>query len=160
MKCIACQRRKCGPRTVLQNKRDPVGIRWEKVSVDIMGPINTPSRQGSNYILVATDYFSKYTEIHALVDHKAVTVANALLTNWFCRHGPPKELLSDQKREFVSELMQHFSKSLGITQIKATAFHPSSNGAVERQNRTIQDMIAVRINEDTSDCHLIYKLFK
>ena len=91
MKCIACQRRKCGPRTVLQNKRDPVGKRWEKVSVDIMGPIN-------NYILVATDYFSKYTEMYALVDHKAVTVANALLTNWFRRHGPPKELLSDQGR--------------------------------------------------------------
>ena len=114
MKCIACQRRKCGPRTVLQNKRDPVGIHWEK-----------------------------YTEIYALVDHKAVIVANTLFTNWLCRHGPPKELLSDQGREFVSELMQHFSKSLGITQIKATAFHPSSNGAVERQNRTVQDMIAV-----------------
>ena len=30
--------------------------------LDVIGPINPPSSQGRQYILAATDYFSKWTE--------------------------------------------------------------------------------------------------
>ena len=33
--------------------------------MDFMGPFKPPSAQGNKYIMVVTDYFSKYVEVKA-----------------------------------------------------------------------------------------------
>jgi len=46
------------------------------------------------------DYFTKYPEVYAIPNQEASTVADALVTNFFCRFGVPMELHSDQCRNF------------------------------------------------------------
>jgi hypothetical protein len=50
--------------------------------MDFMGPFKPPSTHGNKYIMVVTDYFSKYVEVKALPDQTAETTADAFLYKW------------------------------------------------------------------------------
>ena len=55
--------------------------------MDLFGPLKVRSANGKKYIMVMTDAFSKYTELVAICDKKADTVAKAFFERWICRHG-------------------------------------------------------------------------
>ena len=50
---------------------------------------------GETYLVIAMDYFTKWPEVCAIRNQEASTVADALVTNFFCRFGVPMELYSD-----------------------------------------------------------------
>jgi hypothetical protein len=52
------------------------------------------------------DYFTKWPEVYAVPNQEATTIAEALVTNFFCRFCVPRELHSDQGRNFESHLLQ------------------------------------------------------
>jgi hypothetical protein len=54
------------------------------------------------------DYFTKQPEAYAIASQEASTVAEALVTNFFCRFGMPWELHSNKGRNFESPLLQEF----------------------------------------------------
>jgi hypothetical protein len=60
------------------------------------------------------DYFTKWPEAYAIPNQEAVTVAEDLMTNFFCRFGVPRELHSDQGRNFESRLMQEVLQCLRV----------------------------------------------
>jgi hypothetical protein len=52
------------------------------------------------------DYFIKWPEVYAIPNQEALTVAEALVTNFFCRFGIPQELHNGQGHNFESHLLQ------------------------------------------------------
>ena len=74
------------------------------VAVDILGPL-LESDTGNSYILVATDYFTRWVEAYPIPNQEAVTLAKKLTDELFFRFGPPDQLHSDQGRQFESELL-------------------------------------------------------
>jgi hypothetical protein len=85
------------------------------------------------------DYFTKWPEVYPIPDQEASTVADALMTNFFCRFGVPRELYSDQGRNFESRLMQDVLQRLGVGKTRATPLHPQSDCMVERYVKTIEE---------------------
>ena len=87
------------------------------------------------------------------------TVATVLVEQFICRYGVPLSLHSDQGSNFESHVFQSICKLLGINKTK-TAYHPQSNGLVERFNRTIQTMLSMYVREDQADwdVHLPYAM--
>lgn len=75
---------------------------WELIGIDLTGPLPKTS-SGFQYILTATDYFSKWVEAFPLKSKSASEVAQHLCAIIY-RHGCPKRILSDQGREFVNEV--------------------------------------------------------
>lgn len=75
---------------------------WELVGIDLTGPLPKTS-SGCQYILTATDYFSKWVEAYPLNTKSAAEVAEKLCKIIY-RHGCPARILSDQGREFVNEV--------------------------------------------------------
>jgi hypothetical protein len=116
------------------------GAPWDRLSVDIMGPLPESSR-GNKYIMVVTDYFTKWVEIFAIPDQQAETCADILLNEVFARYGCPYDLHSDQGRNFVGLVFSDLCKSLGIRKTRTSPYHPSGNGQVERFNKTMIGMI-------------------
>ena len=114
------------------------------VGVDIMGPL-PESENGSLYVLVASDYFTKWVEVYAIPNQEAITVAKKLTDEMFCRFSPPEQLHSDQGRQFESELMKEICKILNIRKTRTTPYHPQCDGLVERFNRTLLDMLATTV---------------
>ena len=96
---------------------------FELVGWDLVGPFPI-SKQGNKYILVITEYLTRWCETEPLPDTTASTVANVVLRKVIFPHGCPLQLLSDQGPQFRSEVMQILSKALGINQLFTTPYHP------------------------------------
>ena len=122
----------------------------ERVAVDILGPLPT-STQGNKYVLIATDYFTKWPEAYPIPNQEAVTVARCLVNQFFSRFGVPLELHSDQGRNFESALFQELCKFLGVRKTRTTPLHPQSDGMVERMNRTLEAQLAKFVEEHHTD---------
>ena len=149
--CEACQTRKSAPKknhAPLQTIK--AGFPMQVVAVDIMGPL-PESETGNKYVLVASDYFTKWTEVYAIPNQEATTVAQKLTDEMFCRFSPPEQLHSDQGRQFESRVVHEVCKLLKIRKTKTTPYHPQCDGQVERFNRTLLDMLATTTRENAFD---------
>jgi len=78
---------------------------FDTVGVDSIGPLPI-TENGNKYILVFTDYATRWVEAFPTKDMEAKTVAKIFFDEIVCRHGAPKELLSDQGRNFLSEIVK------------------------------------------------------
>jgi hypothetical protein len=115
--CDGCSSRKGPPR----KPKAPlqlytVGAPMERIAIDIMGPLPV-LENGYRYLLVTMDYFSKWPEVYPIPNQEARTVANALVREFFCRFAIPKELHSDQGRNFESNLLKDVCAILGILKL-------------------------------------------
>jgi hypothetical protein len=63
-----------------------VGARCEMIAIHVAGPF-PPKDQGNQYLLIAMDYFTKFPKVYAIPNQEESTVAEALVTNFFCRFG-------------------------------------------------------------------------
>ena len=113
-----------------------VGVPFERIAIDIAGPF-PESDKGNRYLLIAMDFFTKWPETYTIPNQEASTVAETLVTNFFCRFGVPMGLHSDQGRNFESRLMHEVLKRLRISKTRTTPLHPQSDGMVERYVKTI-----------------------
>ena len=71
--------------------------------MDLIGPLKLTSH-GNQYLLTMTCYFSKWNEAFPIRDKSAVSVAQAIYSA-YCRHGAPNEIITDQGREFVNQVL-------------------------------------------------------
>ncbi|KAK9753373.1 RNase H-like domain found in reverse transcriptase [Popillia japonica] len=132
--CQDCQSRK-GPTNVKPAgllQPIPVGSPFEMVGIDLLGPFRRSSKGktfGKTFIVVATDYATRWAEAKALTNGKAEGVAKFLLEQIICRHGvakflleqiicrhgAPKKLLSDRGAVFQSQLVTELLRLMGTT---------------------------------------------
>ena len=135
--CIECQRAK-----ITRHVSSPLASfmlpdsRFDTVHVDIVGPL-TVSR-GQRYLLTCVDRFTRWPEVIPIHDICADTVAKAFLIGWVARFGVPSAVISDRGRQFESELWSDLCKLLGIKKCRTTAYHPQSNGMMERLHRQLK----------------------
>ena len=76
-----------------------VGAPLDIVAIDILSGLPT-TQEEYKYILVHTDYFTKWSEAYPLKDAEATTCMRAMYSNFFARFGLPIQLHSDQGRNF------------------------------------------------------------
>uniref|UniRef100_A0A8C7YR87 Gypsy retrotransposon integrase-like protein 1 n=1 Tax=Oryzias sinensis TaxID=183150 RepID=A0A8C7YR87_9TELE len=107
---------------------------FERLGMDIVGPVER-SKCGNRFMLVITDYATKYPEVFALKSVKAKTVAFCLV-QFFSRVGFPKEILTDQGTNFMSKLLKDVYQLLGIKGLRTTPYHPQTDGLTDRFNQT------------------------
>ncbi|KAL5509263.1 hypothetical protein EMCRGX_G004601 [Ephydatia muelleri] len=74
-----------------------------------VGPITSGDAK-KPYILVASDYFTRWAEAYAIPNQEAITVATTLIDEFFCRFSIPQQLHSDQGRQFESDVMKEQAK--------------------------------------------------
>jgi hypothetical protein len=74
--------------------------------MDLMGPYVKSHPGGYTYLLVVIDDFTKWTEVFALRDSKAVRIGKILEESLFCRFVMPKTLVSDNGSSLVISLLK------------------------------------------------------
>lgn len=154
--CDACNARR-GPN---KHPRGPmkqylVGAPMERVAIDILGPL--PKTVDDNrYLLVLTDYFSRWAEAYPLPNQGTEEVAKAFVNQFISRFGVPRQLHTDKGSQFESKLFQDLGKRLGIDKTRTTAMHPQSDGMVERLNRTLEDVLSKFVSNHQRDWDQIF----
>ncbi|XP_071487443.1 uncharacterized protein [Diadema antillarum] len=123
---------------------------FRRVAVDLIGPLEPITERGNLYILTIIDLATRYPEAVALPRIEAKWVAEALV-EVFSRLGIPNEILSDNGTQFVSGVMKEAAQLLGVKQFHTTPYHPMANGACERFNGTLKQMLRRMCQERPRD---------
>ena len=155
--CTSCAQRKAPRR---RGQGAPLvstwsGFPWERIAMDIVPNLPLTSR-GNRHLLVVIDYFSKWAEAFPMPDMKASTIADILLSEIVARYGAPLSLHTDQGRNVDGRLIHEVCDLLQIRKTRTTAYHPASDGLVERLNQTLEHVIAHYVGSchDDWDVHL------
>ena len=129
--------------------RMPTGAPLDRLSMDILGPLPR-SHNGNKYILVITDYFSKWVEIYPLADQTATTCAEKVI-EFISRFGCPYDLHTDQGSNFLSRIMKEICQLFEIRKTRTSPYNPRGNGQVERFNKTLVRMIKAYLKDEDKE---------
>ena len=109
------------------------------------------AESGYNQILVIIDHFTKLAEAVPCQTASAEETCDHLITHWISRYGCPMTFQSDNGKAFVGVLTKELMKRSHIAQAHSTTYHPQTNGLVERQNRTLVNMLRVYCSRYMTD---------
>jgi len=127
--CEACQ--KSNPLNRLPaSSLHPVPVHhlFHRWGIDLIGPLQVTER-GNRYIVVATEYLSKWVEAKAIRDKSGQEV-HAFLLDMVFRFGSMNVLLHDQGKEFNNKQVNDLCESLKTSVAMTSAYHPQTNGLV------------------------------
>lgn len=123
---------------------------FEMIGIDAFGPL-LESYKGNKYILIATDYATKYVEGKSVPNITAQTTADFILNDIICRHSAPGTILTDRGTNFTSKMISEILKSLRINNTFTSAYRPQTNGQTERFNACLAHMIKHYVDSDHKD---------
>jgi transposase InsO family protein len=151
--CLGCQLGKVHRHVTLQPEAIPVPHRrFSHLHVDLVGPL--PQSDGYNYLFTIIDRTTRWPEAVPLSSTTAADCATALLTGWIQRFGVPSTITSDRGPQFTSTVCSSLCKLLDIKHTPTTAYHPQSNGIVERFHRRLKDAMRARAVAKDWSTHL------
>ncbi|XP_039548082.1 uncharacterized protein LOC120493504 isoform X2 [Pimephales promelas] len=116
-----------------------VGEPFERVLVDCVGPLPR-AKSGCQYLLTIMCAATRFPEAIPLRNITAKTVTKAL-TKFFTTFGLPKTVQTDQGSNFVSRIFRASLKALGVSHVVSSAYHPESQGALERWHQTLKSAL-------------------
>ena len=121
----------------------PVNLN-DKIAMDIFGPLPQTTNR-NEYMLSIQDMLTKYLILVHLKSAESETIIEGLYDHYIYIFGSPKNILSDQGQNFVSELIQSFENLFRIKHVTTKNYHPQSNGALERAHSTIKNLLKTSI---------------
>ena len=143
--CVQCQRAKIQRHTVAPPSCFPApDARFDVIHIDLVGPF--PPSRGFTYLLTCVDRFTRWPEAIPITTITAEAVAQALLSGWIARFGVPSTIVTDRGRQFESQLWNTLMTLLGSKQARTTAYHPQTNGMVERFHRQLKAALKAQPN--------------
>ena len=148
MHCSRCLRRKTPPQVA---PLQPILVTQplELVHMDYLSL--EPSKGNIENVLVITDHFTRYALAYPSKTQTAQATARILWDNFICHYGFPEKFISDQGRNFESDLIKELCKIAGVKKVHTTPYHPQGNGQCERFNSTLCNMLGTLSDEEKSD---------
>ena len=146
-KCDQCQRFAPSihqPEGIL----NPLTSPWPfaQYGLDIVGPFSKVVGN-KKYLLVGTDYFTKWVETEPLVNIRDVDAKRFVWKNIITRFGVPHVLISDNILQFDSKMFRRYCGELGITNRYSTLAYPQGNGQAEAVNKVIVSGLKKRLDD-------------
>ena len=112
---------------------------FSRIIVDCVGPL-PKTHAGNQYLLTIMCASTRFPKAIPLCNIKADKIVKALI-KFFTFVGLPKVVQSDQGSNFMCGLFQSAMVQLGIRQVRSTAYHSQSQGALERFHQTLKTMM-------------------
>ncbi|KAK7909313.1 hypothetical protein WMY93_013997 [Mugilogobius chulae] len=112
---------------------------FDRLIVDCVGPLPR-TKSGNQYLLTIMCASTRFPEAIPMRKITAPAVVKALV-KFFSLFGLPKVVQTDQGTNFMSRVFAQVAKELNITHCFSSAYHPESQGALERFHQTLKSML-------------------
>ena len=112
---------------------------FEKIVIDCVGPL-PKTKSGNQYLLTLMCATTRYPDAIPLKNISAKNIVKHIL-RYFTNFGIPKVIQTDRGTNFTSDLFSNVLKELGIKQSLSSAYHPESQGILERWHQTFKSML-------------------
>ncbi len=116
-----------------------IGEPFEHVILDCVGPL-PKAKSGNQFLLTIMCSATRFPEAIPLRKITSSAIVKSLI-KFFSTFGLPKIVQTDQGTNFLSKLFTQVLKTLGITHRVSSAYHPESQGAIERFHQTLKSML-------------------
>src|SRR5882762_3610459 len=118
--------------------------------MDFIGPF--PKLKGYDYLWVVICRLTSMVHLTPMkTTIKASELASLYVKEIVCLHGLPDTIVSDRDSKFTSKFWSEVHRILGTKLLMSTTFHPQTDGASERVNRSVGQILQTVIRPDQSD---------
>jgi len=119
---------------------DILGGPWQEISIDIIGPL--PKSNRIDAIVVIVDQFTKMIRLKATTTNiLSEGIAEIYKNEIWKLHRIPRRILSDRGLQFALKFMEELTRVLGMKRQLLTAYHPQTDGQMERINQEIETFL-------------------
>ncbi|KAM2196928.1 hypothetical protein PS2_000459 [Malus domestica] len=124
-------------------------------AMDAIGKI-TPSSGAAKHawILVATDYFTKWVKAKSYAELTSTEVCDFVEEHIVTRFGIPETIITDNGTIFTAERFKEYTASLKIRLEQSTPYYPQANGQAEASNKVLISILEKIIKERPGMWHL------
>jgi hypothetical protein len=148
--CDTCQRIKADHLRPAENLQ-PLSIpewKWENICVDfIVGLPRTLHGYSSIWVIVdrltMSDHF-----IPVATTYRVRQYVELYISHIVHYHGIPKTIISNRVSIFVAHFWEQLHECFGTHLIRSSAYHPQTDGQMERVNQIIKDMLCACVLTD------------
>jgi transposase InsO family protein len=120
---------------------------------DFIGEIHPASSKSHCFVLVVTDYFTKWTEVVPLKNMTHKEVISFVIEHIVYRFGIPQSLATDQGAAFMSHQFKEFVASLKVKLLNSSPYYAQANGQVESSNKILIKFIKKKVEEHPRRWH-------
>ncbi|KAJ3529364.1 hypothetical protein NMY22_g9024 [Coprinellus aureogranulatus] len=127
---------------------------WETIGVDFVGPLpESENRDGVfDTVTVVIDHLTSMVHlVPSRANYTAKQIAELMFESVYKLHGLPRKIVSDRDVLFTSTFWQRLNELIGPKLKLSSAYHPETDGATERANRTMVQMIRELVNSRQTD---------
>ncbi|XP_026399920.1 uncharacterized protein K02A2.6-like [Papaver somniferum] len=121
--------------------------------LDIIGKINPPSSKQHEYIITATEYFTKWVEAIPLRGTTGATIAAFIEEYIICRFGVPKHIMTDNGTPFANKQVRELLEEYGIKQVFSIIYYPQGNIQAESTNKILIRILSRKIHDNPREWH-------
>jgi transposase InsO family protein len=98
--------------------------------------------QGFDGIMTMTDQMGADIRlVPCRMNMNAREIANLFFDHWYCENGLPLSIVSDRDKIFTSKFWKALHRLTGVKLKMSTAYHPQTDGASERTNKTVDQAL-------------------
>jgi hypothetical protein len=121
--------------------------RGDSVAIDFIGPL--PEDAGYNMLVTMTDRLNSDVRLVPCRDNiSAEHFATLFFDHWYCENGLPSEIVSDRDKLFLSKFWRALHKLTGIKLKMSSSYHPETDGASERTNKTVNQCMRYYVDRN------------
>ncbi|XP_059670990.1 uncharacterized protein LOC132316534 [Cornus florida] len=122
-------------------------------AMDLIGKINPPSSKGHHWIILATDYFTKWVKAEEYVSVTHNTVIQFLERHIFHRFGLPETIVADNGYIFRANEVLQLGIDMQVKMVTSIPYYAQGNGQAEASNKVVIEIIEKMIKDKPRHWH-------
>jgi IS30 family transposase len=115
--------------------------------IDLIRQINPPYSKGHKFMLLATNYCTKWVEAIPLKKVTSENMVEFVKEHIIHRFGIPQTITTDQGTQFTSSEFRDFAESMGIKLLNSSPYYAQANGQAEAYNKIMIKIIQKKIDQ-------------